>query len=272
MAGIVASESAQMERLLTARMYLYTLFHKAFGGTPNGEFLEAVCSEATQDALGEYAQESPELVRAAGFFAGLASANRAELLDSMKDEYVRMFVGPAQLVAYPWESVYVTHRLAACQESTILVREAYRLQGLEPRKLLRVPDDHVSIMCAFLAELARRSRAAFLSGDSAALAAALRVQQAFGAKHVLNWVDEYAAAARRSKTATFYPQAIEAFADFAKVDSVFLGEAAFWAESLEGPCCNGLADACDGAAEACDKLAALKMFGIEDNELVETKL
>ena len=272
MAGIEASESAQMERLLTARMYLYTLFHKAFGGTPNEKFLEAMCSEATRDALGEYAQESPELERAAGFFAGLVSANRADLLDSMKDEYVRMFVGPAQLVAYPWETVYVTHRLAACQESTILVREAYRLQGLEPRKLLRVPDDHVSIMCAFLAELARRSRAAFSRGDSASFAEALRVQQAFVAKHVLNWAYEYAAAARRSKTAAFYPQAIEAFADFAKVDSVFLGEAAFWAESLEGPCCDGLVGACDGAVEACDKLAALKMFGIEDNELVETKL
>lgn len=272
MAGIEALESAQMERLLTARMYLYTLFHKAFGGTPNEEFLEAVCSEAAQDALGEYAQESSELARVAEFFAGLASANRAELLDSMKDEYVRMFVGPAQLTAYPWESVYVTHQLAACQESTILVREAYRLQGLEPRKLLRVPDDHVSIMCAFLAELARRSCAVFSRGDSASFAEALRVQQAFVTKHVLNWVDEYAAAARRSKTVAFYPQAIEAFADFAKVDSVFLGEAAFWAESLEGPCCEGFEEDCAALVAACDKLAALELLGIEDNELVETKL
>ena len=75
MAGIVASETAQMKRLLTARMYLYTLFHKAFGGTPNAEFLEAVCGEATQDALGEYAQESSELARVAEFFAGLAGAD-----------------------------------------------------------------------------------------------------------------------------------------------------------------------------------------------------
>ena len=244
-------------------------FHKAFGGAPNGEFLDVACGGDVVLALGAFAEESAPLKRAVGFLGSFASADVEGVLDSMKDEYTRMFVGPAHLVAFPWEAPYVTHNAASCQESTVLVREAYRMQGLRPRKLLRVPDDHVSIMCAFLAKLGRRSLGFARPLSPADLARQLRVQEAFVAKHVRNWVDEYAAAARRSKTAVFYPQMIEAFAEFTKADAVFLSEAAFWAESLQGQACD-FEDAQGGAlAEASAKLAGLELFGIEDNELVE---
>lgn len=269
MAAAVASDATQMHFLLASREYLYTFFHKAFGGVPNAELLATACGDDVAVALGAFAEESEQLKRAGDFLKSFAARDVEQTLDSMKDEYTRMFVGPAHLAAYPWEAPYVTHNAASCQESTVLVREAYRMQGLEPRKLLRVPDDHVSIMCAFLAELGRRSFAVALPLSPVDLARQLRVQEAFIAKHVRNWVDEYAAAARRSKTAVFYPQAIEAFAEFTKVDAVFLSEAAFWAESLQGQPCDFKDSQGDAIAEASTKLASLELFGIEDNELVE---
>ena len=79
---------------------------------------------------------------------------------------------------------------------------------------------------------------------------------------------------------------IEAFADFVAVDATFLGESAFWAEGLAGVGASGedvaeraLVDAaraydaeesaaCEQLVAETRKLAALRLRGIEDNELV----
>lgn len=278
----LAAETAEMTKLLTSRACLYTLFHKLFGGVPTVELLDALESAAVQRALGAYAQESEPLRSAAEFFSGLRGRNGAVLLDQAKDEYTRLFIGPGELVAYPWEAPYVSKQPAVCQESTIAVREAYRAQGLEPRRLLRVPDDHVSLMCAFMAELGGRALCALDAGDVQSAAASLRAQESFSRGHMLDWLPEYARFARRSRTAVLYPQAIEAFVDFAALDAVFMSEAAFWLESLsdeERASLGGRAgiDADEGdldgvraLRQAIERISALRLVGIEDNELVPT--
>lgn len=274
-----AAETAELAGLLASRECLYALFHKLFGGVPTAQLLDELEDNAVQAALGEYAQESRALHGAAEFFAGLRELDAATLLDRAKDEYTRLFVGPGELVAYPWEAPYVSKQPAVCQESTIAVRAAYRSQGLEPRRLLRVPDDHVSLMCAFMAELGARAERAFEAGDAQIAASALRAQEAFTRGHMLGWLPEYARFARRSKTAVLYPQAIEAFADFAALDAVFLSEAAFWLESLsddERASLGRLPDAAEDGVplaalrQATERILALRLTGIEDNELVST--
>lgn len=280
------AEVMDVASLLACREYLYTLFHKLFGGVPSCELLEALTGDATEAALGAYAEGSEALASAAGFLASLHDRDSGELLDAACDEYTRLFIGPAELVAYPWESPYVSKQASVCQESTLAVRRAYEAHGLQPRKLLRVPDDHVSLMCAFLSRLAGEAREALSVGDLAALAAVQREQESFVRGHLLGWLSEYARFARRSKTAVLYPQMIEAFADFVAVDATFLGESAFWAEGLAGVGASGedvaeraLVDAaraydaeesaaCEQLVAETRKLAALRLRGIEDNELV----
>lgn len=280
-----AAEDADVASLLACREYLYTLFHKLFGGNPSRELLEALASEATEVALGAYAEGSEALASAAGFLASLRDRASSELLDAARDEYTRLFIGPAELVAYPWESPYVSRQASVCQESTLAVRRAYEAHGLQPRKLLRVPDDHVSLMCAFLSRLAGEARKTLLAGDLAAFATVQREQESFVRGHLLGWLPEYARFARRSKTAVLYPQMIEAFADFAVVDATFLSESAFWAETMVGDALGEDAAECalrdarcardpeEAAARerlvmAASELGALHLQGIEDNELV----
>ena len=276
-----AAEAAEIEELLACRTYLYTLFHKLFGGTPNADLLKALFDDATAQAIEPYAQNSAIMRSGAEFLRTLIERDSTVLLDQMRDEYTRLFIGPAELVAYPWEAPYVSKQAAVCQESTVAVRKEYRAQGLEPRKLLRVPDDHVSIMCAFAATLGKRASDAFLAGSVSAAVETLRIQEAFELQHMGNWLPEYARLARRSKTAVLYPQMIEIFAELVRLDAVFLSEAAFWLESLdaspEGPhlaelesayANDGDMDAVGALRQATKRVAELQLTGIEDNELV----
>lgn len=268
----LSAEAQDAAWLLAAREHLYLLFHKLTGGAPTPELLRALASDGTLAALGAYAEESAELAAVRSFVASLRDADPDGLLDAAKDEYTRLFIGPAQPVAVPWESPYRTHMPAAVQESTLEVRASYRAQGLEPRRLLRVPDDHVSLMCVFMADLGERSIAALGTGgaqaDAGKLASTLRAQEAFVLGHLVGWLPDYARMARRSKTAVLYPQTIEALADFVAVDATFLSESSLWAETAGVIPDFGRTEETERLRRSTAELAGIRPFGIEDNELV----
>lgn len=277
-AADVSAESAALEALLVSRTYLYMLFHKLFAAAPDEDVLEALLAGVTADAVGEYAEDDATMRGLTGFLAELAGReDRARLLDEAKDEFTRLFIGPGALPAPTWESPYRTGEPTLFQESTLAVRDAYRRHGLEPKRIQRVPDDHVALLCAFMAARAGVGLAVLRTGDAAALAVELRDELPFVEEHLANWLGAFAERTRASKTAVLYPQMIEAAAAFAGLDAVFLAQAAYWAEGLaaasavpsELGCEAGSADAASLAAVevALVTLEAARPFGIEDYEL-----
>ena len=201
-----AGESVALEALLLARARLYALFHKLFGAAPDAAAIEALLGEATADAVDEYAEDDETMRGFGRFLSELAAVEgRAALLEAARDEYVRLLVGPGALPAIPWEAPYRTGEPTVFQEGTLAVRAAYRARGVQPKKLQRVPDDHVALECAFMALEARRSLAQLIACDVRALAAGLRAQQSFAVEHMAGWLGEYAKGLRRSATAVLYP-------------------------------------------------------------------
>ena len=269
-----AGESVALEALLLARARLYALFHKLFGAAPDAAAIEALLGEATADAVDEYAEDDETMRGFGRFLSELAAVEgRAALLEAARDEYVRLLVGPGA----PWEAPYRTGEPTVFQEGTLAVRAAYRARGVQPKKLQRVPDDHVALECAFMALEARRSLAQLIACDVRALAAGLRAQQSFAVEHMAGWLGEYAKGLRRSATAVLYPQAAEALAAFVALDATFLAEAALWAEevSASGEKFEALgavagspeAQMFAAAEEALAALEQTRPFGIEDYEL-----
>lgn len=274
------ADSAALETLLASRSHLYLLFHKLLGATPDEAVLDALLSDATAKAVGGYASEDDTMRGLAAFLGELAAReDRAGLLDGARDEYARLLIGPAALPALPHESPYRTKEPTLFQENTLAVRAAYRERGLQAKRFMCVPDDHVALMCAFMAAQAPAALEALRAGDLATLAAEARGQLEFVSAHMASWLGAYAVAVRRSKTAVLYPQLIEALAAFARLDATLLSEAAFWAETLvaEGFQAAGPLGAEAGSPEAAavagleaafEELSGLRPFGIEDNELV----
>lgn len=230
-------DALQMEALLLARTYLYELMGKLLGGTPDEKVLAIAVSSTTQDVVEEFAGASDELAAFAEFLEGLRGRDFGRLLEGSRSEHTRIFVGPAALPASPYESPYVgNHDMALFQENTLEVRHAYEDAGLRPRRVQAVPDDHVAMMCSFMAAMSQRSLDSFLRGDAAALEGSLERQLSFSEAHMGQWLDVFAASVRNSKAgsaAVFYPQFLEAASAFAKSDRAFLTEAAFWASNQE---------------------------------------
>ena len=159
------------------------------------------------------------------------------------------------------------------------MRGIYRDHGLQLARLMRIPDDHIATMCAFMAHLAGKSLCYLREGRLEKLAESLRDQESFVRGHMLTWVDDFAVCARRSKTSVLYPQMIEALAAFAHNDADLLSEAALWAErSADAHGTQQLALGADvGSPEAAvfaeleaslGRLESARPFGIEDHELV----
>ena len=264
-------DALQLEALLVSRAYLYTLFHKLMGGEPNEQLLASLLDDTAADVIDEFAAGSEELKAFGEFLTELRADEASDLLDRASDEYTRVFVGPAALPASPYESPYTgAHDMSLFQENTLAVRGIYHAHGLRVRREQAVPDDHVAIMCAYMAKLADRALEAFHAGDSAALADLLRDAGSFVEAHLANWVGIFAESVRNSKAgaaAVMYPQILEVFAAFVRADIAFTVEAAYWAQcnSLEP---QGLAPELEPACAALEGIAAVRPFGIQDNELV----
>ena len=272
-ASVSEAERAQLEVLLFGRTYLYTVFHKLFGGQIDATLLAELQSQAMADVLDEYAADNQTFAALKDFVASLDSKDQADLLDAARDEYTRIFIGPANLPASPYESPYTgRHDMTTFQENTLKVRHAYAAAGLQAKRLQRVPDDHIALECAFLAAQAQQSLEALRAGKWQECAEGLRAQGAFVQGHMANWFGEFATAVRGSKAAAqavLFPQMLEAAAAFAVQDVTFTVEAAFWAEE-NAQFATGFEplEALSSAQASLDMLAALHLLGIEDNELV----
>lgn len=273
------AEALSLEALLLARGYLYELFHKALGGDPTSELVAALTSAETLDVVDEYAEAGETMAKLRAFLAELAGRTadegaRVAFVSQAKDEYTRLFVGPNSLPAQPMESPHVTHEFALFQENTVAVRRIYAARGLEPVRLNHVPDDHVSLMCDFMARIAFETLAAFRVDDMQALRALASEQGTFAAAHMANWLPEFARLQSRTANPLLYPQLSAALAEFVRLDVAFLAELMAWIDGrsdkecvAENEC--GRPESFARVEAAFGHVRALRLFGLEDCELRE---
>lgn len=266
----------QIQALLIARSYLYTLFHKVMGGTPDATLIEALTSPTTRDVLEEYAEAAPAIAELLGKLEALAGEDAASVADRAADEYTRVFIGPAALPSSPYEAPYKgTHDIALFQPNTLEVRAWYRDRGLQPRRVQAIPDDHVSLMCNFMAHRAETAPALFEAGRFDELGRELADERTFADTHLGSWIAEFAANVDTSAAGrdhVLYADALRALAGFCTADVAFLTEAAYWCETEASA---EAAASIDPAAfaevrAALDGVRALVPFGIADFDLVAT--
>lgn len=155
-----------MELLLANRFYLYSLLHKCFGREPDRKQLELLACEQTGESFALLGGEVLEKVPA--FLAELREDLKdPDFPEQVKREYRTLFIGPEEMPAPPWESVYMGEEAALFQEVTLEVRKAYRAFGMQAEAYQRVPDDSLALELAFMSGLAERALNAFRGEDRA---------------------------------------------------------------------------------------------------------
>lgn len=106
-------------------------------------------------------------------------------------DYARLFVGPFELEAPPYGSLYLEEPDRVCGLSTHEVEEFYKSHGLQ--LTLKEPADHVSAELEFMSFLIAEQESAVGSGDEERAADLLEAQRYFFSRYVSLWMSAFAA-------------------------------------------------------------------------------
>lgn len=216
--NVTSWKTEDVALVLGIRDYMYAIFHRTFCNEPDKEMLEVLKSETTNQAfdfLLDGDKAADVVIKALGNID-------IEALDALKDEYTALLIGPAKLVAPPWESVYLNDGELLFQESTLAVRQFYLEDGLLPMEYPHVADDHIALELDYVSKLAERLSLDKLNREEAT--ALVDRQTRFLDEHLLLWVPKYAKRMSKSKRNMLYPQMVGLLESFLKVDRLLLDE------------------------------------------------
>lgn len=129
-----------------------------------------------------------------------------ETLDELKDEYTYLMIGPGQMPAPPWESVYLSDEPVLFQENTLKVRKAYLKYDFLPANYPREADDHLALELDFMANLSFKTENLFKGRKLPEVKKLLTDQKNFLDEHLGFWIGKFAEKIQNSKTHYFYPQ------------------------------------------------------------------
>ncbi len=136
-------------------------------------------------------------------------------VELLKVDYSKLFVGPYELLAPPYGSVYLEDgRLMG--NSTMDVKKWYAEEGLEIT--LREVPDHIALELEFVYFLISRETEAISSSDPDSAIHYLRKQAAFIETHLGQWVSEFADRMEKRAETEFYRNLAHATESFVKLD------------------------------------------------------
>ena len=208
------------EVILANRVLLYKLFHKVFGREPDASLLSLFADPAIAQAFSLLSMDEGDTMDKAAAFVSIQGekSSDADYVNTLYNEYMRMFVGPQKLIAPPWESVYRSHQGLLFQESTLIIREIYRKQGFIPEGYPRVPDDSLALELDFMGRMAERAQTALAENQMEALGEALTVCESFLRVHLLFFVPKMIERMECSSFRLFYPQITTILLAFINLD------------------------------------------------------
>jgi TorA maturation chaperone TorD len=187
--GVTEIENA-LQTIYSVRVNVYAHLAKVFYGSFSWEDVEEEI-QVLIDYIEVLGESGEALAPLACRYREVAKQVLPEDGDRLEFEYNRLFVGPARLIAPPYESVYRTQEHLVMGETILDVRRAYREIGLEARNAIREPEDHIAIELEYLTELQRRCLIGLEKHDSREVLRMFRLERFFVEEHLLTWVPEF---------------------------------------------------------------------------------
>ena len=181
----------------------YHFLGRCFHAPPGAAWLEALARDRLFEAWPLPAGDEDTAAGLALLAACCKRWDRAQL-GALTWDFNRLFVGPGEMLAPPWESVHRSRTKLTFQESTLQVRALYEAFGVQAPALHREPDDHLALELDFLAALSERAVEAAARGDGEQLEGCLRAQQAFLRDHLLAWAPACLALVERHAETDYY--------------------------------------------------------------------
>lgn len=165
---------------------------------PSAELFEESCCETLASLLAPVAAEAAQYASE----AVLASCNGS--LEDMAVEHARLFIGPFQLVAPPYGSIYLDDAKTVMGDSTARVASFYHNCGLQLADDFHELPDHFAVELEFMSFLAFKQREAEVSDNLNEVARITTLQQEFLGRFLMPWLEPFTSAVIVDGEAPFY--------------------------------------------------------------------
>ncbi|MBE0504405.1 MAG: molecular chaperone TorD family protein [Desulfuromonadales bacterium] len=180
--------------------------------SPTSGLLEEGCCAALATLLEDLAPE------AAPYAASSADAACNSTIEALAVEHARLFVGPFQLVAPPYGSIYLDDAKTVMGDSTAKVAAFYHACGLHLADDFHELPDHFAVELEFMSYLAFKERAAEVSGDKGEVTRLVSLQREFLDRFLMPWLEPFTSAIVIDDEAPFYKALANCTAAFINAD------------------------------------------------------
>jgi TorA maturation chaperone TorD len=180
---------------------------------PGPEFAEEGVFDSMRDAATRIHPDLAEHARRLG------EAFSAEGPERLLVDYTRLFLGPNQVVASPYGSVWISGENTLMQDSTMAVLELYHEGGFDLDEQFRELPDHIAAELEFLYLLIYQENQARRTGKPEALSASNGLRRRFLDQHLGRWVGPFTVAVRARADYAFYRELAELTDRFVKLEA-----------------------------------------------------
>lgn len=129
---------------------------------------------------------------------------REETLDALLLDYTRLFLGPLEIIAKPYGSVYLDGPKIVMGDSTINALACYEQGGFSPAEDFKEMPDHIAIELEFLYLLCFREAQALGEKNTAAAAEYKTIRRGFLHNHLGRWAAEFSNKICDGASSNFY--------------------------------------------------------------------
>lgn len=153
-------------------------------------------------------QIQPDLVP---YSIAMRDAYSTNGLSSLQVDHARLFVGPFQVLAAPYGSIYLEGNWKVMGESTLDARTHYHNAGLKIHTSLRNPPDHIAVELEFMYFLIFE----YLEMEDPAI---IKSQEGFLLSHLGRWIASFTELIQKHAQTAFYQSFAAVTEKFVKED------------------------------------------------------
>ncbi|MBI5483925.1 MAG: molecular chaperone TorD family protein [Deltaproteobacteria bacterium] len=179
---------------------------------PSKELLEENCCGTLATLLASVAPDAAQHAADAALVVGDSS------LEDLAVEHARLFIGPFQLVAPPYGSIYLDDTKTVMGDSTARVAAFYHNCGLRLAEDFHELPDHFAVELEFMSFLAFKQREAEQSGDTGETGRIVSLQKEFLGRFLLPWLEPFTSAIINDGETSFYQAVAHCSAAFINAD------------------------------------------------------
>ena len=201
----------EKQNVTAAREDVYRLLAACFY-PPSRELIEEGCCATLAALLKPFA---PDAAQYAGDAADAASNSS---LDYLAVEHARLFIGPFQLVAPPYGSIYLDDAKTVMGDSTARVAAFYHDCGLHLADDFHELPDHFAVELEFMSYLSFKQREAEASGNRDEVIRIASLQSEFLERFLMPWLQPFTSAIITDGEASFYQAIARCTATFITTD------------------------------------------------------